>query len=248
MALPERRPGVESLEQLIVGSIQTGTVSDSLLVLSPTFRNPRSSLAWEAFYQGSTSRQLGIIFNSYPPQLQEEFRDAVVSAVSNWTLEKQGPRVLKDLSWLVADTLALKAIEPLCGFVETDLIVNGEHEEFQNSVEAAIGVIGGFAEFDKTRGTVREVFERWFGDPAYERYSAMLLNGLCQCSPENFPQYFPRFLEVARMHPDYFDLDFVVAVMTGIVSPQIISECLNALPPETRELLITSLPTSSGSQ
>lgn len=239
----EGRPGVNSLQLMIVSSIQTERVPRRLWKLSPISKEPLYPLAQDGFANEPAAWQLRTLFRSYPPKLQDEFRDAVVLAVSNYSLERQGPGVLMKLSWLVADTRALEAIKPLCGLVETDLIANRNQEEFQDSLRAAMGVIVGSAKFDETRNIVKETAERWFVDPTYERYSAMLLNGLCRCSPENYAQYFPRFLDVARMHPDYFDLDFVVAEMIRIVSPQIISEHLDALPLETRELLESKFQT-----
>jgi len=72
----------------------------------------------------------------------------------------------------------------------------------------------------------------------------MLMNALSSCSPEDYPKYLARFLEIAEEHPDYFMLDDVIKELIRVVTPQVISQHLNRLPSDSRRLVEEKLPHS----
>lgn len=79
---------------------------------------------------------------------------------------------------------------------------------------------------------MEQVFRRWFEKPEYDRYSAMLLNGLCKSSPEAYPSLLPRFLKISQDHPEYFEKNIVVREMVRVTTLPIVAAHLHQLDDE----------------
>ncbi len=237
MSLSGRERDLQRLPSLIVASLQKGKLQKKLWQFSPLSQGPNSFWVAERLTGTSVSFQLRTIYKSFPEQLQVRFQQAVVTAVDNWDLVREGPIVLEGLSLLVADTKALDAIRPIGRFVESNLITNRGQERFRGALTASVGVIEGATRFDKTRETARMYLERWLENPDFEQYLSAVVNGLCRCSPDNYPSYLKRLLDVAGNHPDYFELDSVIRRLVKIVTSPIIVQYLDDLPTETQKML-----------
>lgn len=79
--------------------------------------------------------------------------------------------------------------------------------------------------------------KRWFDNPAYERFAGSIMNGVCGINPEEFPNYFPRFLEVVKRNPENFVLDACIRESIRIVTPDKMRDHLESLSQEERELI-----------
>ena len=78
---------------------------------------------------------------------------------------------------------------------------------------------------------------RWFNTPALESWAASIMNAICSINPEEFPNYFSRFLEVANTHTNYFFLDACIRESIRVVTPDKMREHLGRLAEEERELV-----------
>lgn len=245
MGLSERKLGVDSspeaLKEAITASLQSGEIVDVLWGMSSVPEDIREDWRRSCEFGLSLHSQFRRLFNTFSEAGQEKFREAVVMVVSDWSFDKHGPEFLGNLVYVAADTRALDAMPHFVGFVESDLVPNRDEREIEGTHRPLDRVIAVLAAFAPKADQVKQKFEEWLYNPAYDRDSALLLIGLCACSPDDYPKYFSRFLEVAKKHPQYFVRDGVIQEMIRVVTPAIVTQHLDELTLENRRLIEAKL-------
>lgn len=240
MSVPEygdvTKPGDEArvahLESLIEESIDAYFPADEFARLAGI---PDGH--WERDAQFSFLHTFKYFYRKFDPETQQCFRRALVQAIETWNFIKDSPGKVETLAFMASDTRADEALKPLAGVVEEDLISRRDQEEIRHAVGSVISVIASFAGHSKSQ-EAQEILKPWFIDFRYERYAAMIMNGLCETSPDDYPNYLPGFLKVAEIHPEYFDLESCIREFVRVTTRPTISAHLSELSPEVRVELI----------
>jgi hypothetical protein len=184
----------------------------------------------------SPEAQIQDAFENLGSEDQEKVRAAVVQAIKNWTDNNYTSSTLESIAFVAAYTRASEAITPLVHIIDEKQVTRKDDEDDVPS--KIIAVIGGFSPSEEVENT----FRRWLNDPEFEwHYSAQLLIGLAICSPEKYPEYLPRFLEITEKHPDVFRLDYCWTEFTSLVGHATIVKHYNELPPQIQESFLKSL-------
>jgi hypothetical protein len=111
---------------------------------------------------------------------------------------------------------------------------------YKETLQVLLGVVQGFAPYEG----VKIVFERLYFSESFDyRFAAQLFLGLCECSPEQYPRYLPRFLDLQKKYPAYYALEFVVSEMERIVTLARTAANLRWLEPRYQERLLENLCT-----
>lgn len=185
----------------------------------------------------SPEAQIQDAFEDLGSEDQEKVRVAAVQAIENWTANEYSSSTLENIAVVAAYTQASDAIVPLVRIIDEKQVTRKDDED--DIPSKIIAVIGGFSPSEE----VEETFRRWLNDPEFEwRYSAQLLIGLAICSPEKYPEYLPRFLEIAEKYSnDFFRLDYCWTEFASLVGHATIVKHFNELPPHTQESFLKSL-------
>ena len=229
---PETDQQVEQLKFLIVSSLENSEISEELWAFSPLPRDPRLG-----FVLGPMA-EIEVIYRSFEPEIQNKFREGIVRAIAEWEQDEHKPEALADLIYLAGYTRAFKAAPHLVALVDK-IDPRPDQEESRQILTTSISALAHFAKNgdDAMREGIVEHLRRWFYVSGYERYAGILMNGICACDPEDYPNYFLRCLEVASEHPNYFELDAGVRELIRVVTPQKIREQIGRLPDEARKLV-----------
>lgn len=187
-------------------------------------------------YMTPTSLIAGL-YTSFGPDTQSCFRQAVREEVEEWDSEK-GLQMLRELSFLVADTNTEQAVPSLVHHVDgfSDSL---DDDDTRQGVANVVGVI---AKFKRSEDAV-QAQERWFGDPRFELLGAMLFNGLTGANPDAYPKYVPRFLEIVKKNPDHFVMEAVMMQFVHGVTPEVVIKHAHELHPDDATEFIRLLST-----
>lgn len=217
---------VAHLKSLIEESIDTYFPADEFAELAGI-----PDEYWERDAQFSFLHTLKYFYRKFDPETQQCFRRALVQAIETWNFIEDNPGKVKTLAFIASDTRADEALKPLARVVEGDLISRCDQEEVRHAVGKVISVIAAFAGYLKSQ-EAQKILKRWFIDPEYERYAAMIMNGLCEASPDDYPNYLPGFLKVAERHPEYFNIGSCIREFVRVTTLPIIQSHLGELPAE----------------
>lgn len=222
------QPGDEArvacLKSLIDKSLDTGIIADEFVRLA--------GIPDDLWWGGDLSLDsiFRILYKKFAPETQQYFQRAVVQAVETRNFTNDGLEEIRTLAFMASDTGTEEAVRPLARIVEKDLISYCDQEEIGHATGNIVAVIGGFAV--RKSKNAQEILKEWFTNPVYERYTAIMLNGLCAASPDDYPNYLPRFLEVAEGHPEYFNLGSCIREFVRVTTLPIIQSHLGELPAE----------------
>lgn len=142
------------------------------------------------------------------------------------------------LAYLAALVRASGVILPLADILPLDELKqsgNCSGDDIVESHAAIVRVIGSFAPDEP----VRSAFNRLFLQDALARSAATMFNSLCICAPERYAEYLPRFIQLVREHPDYYEPHIVVDELVHRIGLKTVVDHLHELDSQTlREFAI----------
>jgi hypothetical protein len=167
--------------------------------------------------------QLHYVFGTLTDELQERFRAAITAAIAELNPTTHADETFIDLLDLAVSIRATATVPILSRQLNTYLDQSaGRVSEDENVVDFFLAALHGFAPHPGV--------EKYFGQ-LYERtqintqpYAAQLLLGLCTCAPDNFPDYLPRFIQLAQQHPNDYAIAHIIDQLEEIVPLEQIAE------------------------
>jgi len=147
-------------------------------------------------------------FESCEEESKGKFREGVVNAFTEWNPKEYTLGILAHLIYLAEDTKTTGALTHIVSLIDQQEL-SLDSDEAESVMSASIATVVWLSDFcgDEEKQENISLLKKWFDDPYYEDFSGMIMNGICIFEPDEFPELFPRFLEVAEKHPGYFILD-----------------------------------------
>jgi hypothetical protein len=166
----------------------------------------------------SYAQQLHWLFGTLDTVQQEKLKNATVRAMCEWDPAVHSLEVLEDLAVLADYVRASAAVDQIRVIVDYLRPTDFEWEAYERIMEILIGVAKDFAPLPE----VRSLFRRLFYADSYERFAAQIFLGLCECKPDEYPEYVPRFLSLCDRPDLGFSQDMVWSQFADLVSLPII--------------------------
>ena len=230
----------EHLSEAIISTFESGKIPPELLGLSQR-QDPADLAVLESrtHYLGPMAG-LEWVYKSCSPEAQEKFRSGVKDGVRQYRENNLELDTVGGLIILAGYTKNYGAVPDVVSIV--DKLGQSSDFDYKNSrllLGASLSLLVDFAlEGDnEAKQFAIDHLKSWFENPAFERLAASIMNGVCEINPEDFPNYFPRFLKVAREHPEYFLLDGCIRESVRVVTPERMRQLLGSLPEDGRELV-----------
>ncbi len=227
----------EKIDEAIIKSFERGSVAQELLDPLSLSNGAEYSIQRRAFVL-SPQATVESVFNAYDPKTQEEFREGLTEAMKRWENGKLKPKIYTRLIYLCGDTENISALPLLIGTTKRKDL-NLDKEDDSAVMRATIGTISWLNTYvnENTRKENIDHLKTLCYEPYYERYVGMMMNGICTFRPDEFPDLFPRFLEVFRQHPEYYVLDACIREAIRVVTPGKMNELLDRLADDARNLV-----------
>lgn len=222
----------EQLSKALISSLESYTISEEILDPSPLPRDSRYGLVL-----GNVAA-IRRAFDSYPEEAKNEFRGAISHTLSESERKKLDLRTLGEIVYLAGYTQTFEAVSDVTATI-FELSQNQEDTEKQRVLRNSIGTLMHLSHCgdEDLREDLISRLNEWFEDPLYERYSAVIMNGMLAIQPEKLSYYFPKFLKIAEENPDYFELDACVDELVRVVTPENLSGQLDHLSETERKVI-----------
>jgi hypothetical protein len=196
----------------------------------------------------SASVQLYYHFAQLPPRSKERFKEATIQAAAEWSYPAYSPDTLKQLILLAAYIKAAGITDVIRVLIESEaleLLKSLETHDgtggdaYAATVQYLVAVLQGFApRLPKARAALERLFFSERFDP---RFGAQLFVGLCECTPERYADYVPRFLDLSETSETRYSMPYVVHELVRIVSLPTLVEKFDELDSGLKNRFLTSV-------
>ena len=171
-----------------------------------------------------------------PEEIGIKMRRVVTSALKKWRPETYSGEI-SGLAFMASDLGAVEALPRLAEFVDQDVQLN-PHPRTDRFIKG--NVVAVMARFSPHPNAV-EPMERWFREPKYERYKALLMNGLAVAHPGRYLEYLSEYYDSLRRNPDAFENRGVIYMLAGRIGMRYFVESLHQLDQPDLDLSIKAL-------
>jgi len=186
----------------------------------------------------SHNNQLKHLFDDISPNLKAKFKRAVICASIEWHITGYSHKVLRDIAILSAYVKASGIVKVLQTKLESDELdrLKGDRgqtpDSYYDLVQILIAVLRGFL----PKKDVGVLFKRLFFSETFDpRFAGQLLLGLCECDPENYTLYLPRFMQLEAKYHGQFLLHYIAAEMERIITLRTAAAKINKLDSKYQE-------------
>ncbi len=182
----------------------------------------------------SALSQLQGIFERLEVTDQQKLKAALMQAVTEWTLNAHGTQVLNGLALIAARIRASQVIRYFCKFLKQPSLL----ENLETSI-ALIGVLRGFAPSEEVESCFRRLL---FSGTCEPKFAGQLFLGLCECNPDQYPEYVPYFIDLLEKLPEnYLNLRFTMASFQRTVTLKAIGDRLHLIDRDYRSRFLQLL-------
>jgi hypothetical protein len=188
------------------------------------------------FAEPSVPSQLFILYDAVPLDAKEKMKEALLGALMEWKPAWHGYGALRNLVLTAGYVRATGVVDVLRRLLaESDIKPN--NPKAREALEISFGVLAGFAPLP----AVRTALERAQNDERYQKYfAAQIMNGLCWCDPERFPEYLHKFMTVAEGSRHY-RVGNVVAEMVRLIGAEVVTRRTGELNDRATEIVMEVL-------
>jgi hypothetical protein len=176
----------------------------------------------------SPSLQIEQLYNAASPGAQTSLKRGVSRALLEWTSAAFGYAVFGELARTAAHLRATESVRYISHHLLSAAFQERKAQDAKDAEDAceiAMAVLHGFAPHE----SLIPVFLKMYCSTQFERYGAHLFLGLCECEPERFAIYVPRFLEILNNHPEEFHLAPILRDFERIMPQELVQRRLGDL-------------------
>jgi hypothetical protein len=175
------------------------------------------------FDEPSAPIQLQRLYSSINDRLKRKIRNALLLALSKWSLTANKPELLRNLVIFGALIRTPEVIDFIRMINRDQVLLSLSSSQYLDIMGVLIAVVSGFAPLPKAKTVLEDLFTSTQLD---FRFAGQLFLGLCACDPESYYKHVPRFLNLINRSLDEFRLDFIFAEFVRVVTLRTIGEHL----------------------